>query len=203
MQVDGGEGGGEGEGGGGGSAAARKLVRELVRRAVADWAAGKGEKPAGLAAKAAGTIPGELARYAFDERRPDGKFASTLADDRPATSPADNTLVPGKEGHAIRLTGDHAVTTPVGNFRRSHPFTVSLWLQAPPRHDRAVVFHRSRAWTDAASRGYELLVAEGHLRWSLVHFWPGDAVSVRAAEPLPVGAAPPPARPAARTDSPA
>ncbi len=157
-----------------------------VRRAVADWAAGKGEKPAGLAAQAVGTIPGELARYAFDERRPDGKFASTLADDRPATSPADNTLVPGKEGQAIRLTGDHAVTTPVGNFRRSHPFTVSLWLQAAARYDRAVVFHRSRAWTDAASRGYELLVAEGHLRWSLVHFWPGDAVSVRAAEPLPV-----------------
>ena len=158
-----------------------------VRRAVADWAAGKGEQPAGLAAEAAGTIPGELARYAFDERRPDGTFASALADDRPASSPADNTLVPGHEGQAVCLTGDHAVTTTVGNFRRSHPFTVSLWLQAPTRFDRAVVFHRSRAWTDAASRGYELLVAEGHLRWSLIHFWPGDAVSVRSAEPLPVG----------------
>ncbi|MFM7136275.1 MAG: DUF1549 domain-containing protein, partial [Planctomycetota bacterium] len=169
-------------------AAALLADREAtVQRAVADWAAGKGEKPAGLAAKAIGTIPGELARYAFDERRPDGTFASTLADDRPASSPADNTLVPGKLGQAIRLTGDHAVTTPVGNFRRSHPFTVSLWLQAPTRFDRAVVFHRSRAWTDAASRGYELLVAEGHLRWSLIHFWPGDAVSVRTAEPLPVG----------------
>ena len=158
-----------------------------VRRAVADWAAGKGEQPAGLAAEAAGTIPGELARYGFDERRPDGTFASALADDRPASSPADNTLVPGHEGQAVCLTGDHAVTTTVGNFRRSHPFTVSLWLQAPTRFDRAVVFHRSRAWTDAASRGYELLVAEGHLRWSLIHFWPGDAVSVRSAEPLPVG----------------
>ena len=171
-----------------GEAAAMLAEREAtVRRAVADWAAGKGEKPAAIAAEAAGTIPGELARYAFDERRPDGQFASATADDRPASSPADNTLAPGKVGQAIRLTGDHAVTTPVGNFRRSHPFTVSLWLQAPTRYDRAVVFHRSRAWTDAASRGYELLVAEGRLRWSLVHFWPGDAVSVRAAEPLPVG----------------
>jgi hypothetical protein len=158
-----------------------------VRRTVAAWAAGKGEKPAGLAAQAAGTIPGELVRYGFDERRPDGTFASATADDRPASSPTDNTLVPGQAGQAIRLTGDHPVTTPVGNFRRSQPFTVSLWLQAPTRHERAVVFHRSRAWTDAGSRGYELLVADGHLRWSLVHFWPGDAVSVRAAEPLPVG----------------
>jgi hypothetical protein len=32
-----------------------------------------------------------------------------------------------------------------------------------------------------------LLVADGHLRWSLIHFWPGDAASVRSAEPLPVG----------------
>ena len=46
-----------------------------------DWAAGKGEKPAGLAAEAAGTIPSELARYAFDERRPDGKFANLILDD--------------------------------------------------------------------------------------------------------------------------
>jgi hypothetical protein len=120
---------------------------------VAAWAAGKGEKPAGLAAQAAGTIPGELVRYGFDERRPDGTFASATADDRPASSPTDNTLVPGQAGQAIRLTGDHPVTTPVGNFRRSQPFTVSLWLQAPTRYERAVVFHRSRAWTDAGSRG--------------------------------------------------
>ncbi|NBW97418.1 MAG: DUF1553 domain-containing protein, partial [Planctomycetia bacterium] len=32
-----------------------------------------------------------------------------------------------------------------------------------------------------------LLVDEGHLRWSLIHFWPGDAASVRCAEPLPAG----------------
>jgi hypothetical protein len=30
-------------------------------------------------------------------------------------------------------------------------------------------------------------VDEGHLRWSLIHFWPGDAASVRCREPLPVG----------------
>ena len=112
--------------------------------------------------------------------------------DHSATSPRENVLVDGRlsaDGHAgkaLRLTGDHPVQTPVGNFRRSEPFTVSLWLKAPTRYERAVVFHRSQAWTDAASRGYELLVVEGHLQWSLIHFWPGDAVSVRAAEPLPV-----------------
>jgi hypothetical protein len=170
------------------AAAELKAAEDAARRSLADWLAGKAPRPAGLAGETAGTISGELVRYAFDERLPDGKFASSLADDRPATSPADNTLAPGHAGQAIRLTGDHPVNTPVGNFRRSQPFTVSLWLRAPTRYERAVVFHRSRAWTDAASRGYELLVAEGHLRWSLVHFWPGDAVSVRMREPLPTEA---------------
>jgi hypothetical protein len=96
-------------------------------------------------------------------------------------------LVAGRSGQAVKLTGDHPVQTPVGNFRRSEPFSVSLWLQVPTRYERAVVFHRSKAWTDAASRGYELLVDEGHLRWSLIHFWPGDAASVRMTEPLPTG----------------
>jgi len=52
--------------------------------------------------------------------------------------------------------------------------------------DRAVVFHRSRAWTDAASRGYELLIEDGRLKWSLIHFWPGNAASISARSVLPV-----------------
>jgi mono/diheme cytochrome c family protein len=170
-----------------GEAAAELAIAEgAARKAVADWIAGKATKPIALDA-AGGTIPGEVVRYSFDARGNDGKFASSLGNREPATSPEEITLADGKFGQAIRLTGDHPVATPVGNFRKSHPFTVSLWLKAPDVKERAVVFHRSKAWTDAGSRGYELLIADGHLRWSLVHFWPGDAASVRCAEPLPVG----------------
>ncbi len=158
-----------------------------ARRSIADWLAGTGPQPSGLAAGVDRSMPGEIVHYSFDERRNDGTFANTIADTLPATSPPDNTLVAGRAGQAVKLTGDHPVHTPVGNFRRSHPFTVSLWLQAPSPYGRAVVFHRSRAWTDAASRGYELLVDQGHLQWSLIHFWPGDAASVRMKEPLPLG----------------
>jgi len=49
------------------------------------------------------------------------------------------------------------------------------------------VFHRSRAWTDAASRGYELLIEDGRLKWSLIHFWPGNAASIAAETPLTPG----------------
>jgi len=103
------------------------------------------------------------------------------------TAPKGTTLVDGVAGRAIRIGGDDEVGVGVGNFNLWEPFTVSLWLRVPDVKDRAVVFHRSRAWTDAASRGYELLIDEGHLQWSLIHFWPGDAISVRANVPLEVG----------------
>jgi len=161
-----------------------------ARETVAAWIAGTAPLPDAFAA-AGGMIPGELVRYAFDGRAADGRFADALGSQAAATSPADNTVVSDSRGGApctaLQLTGDHPVTTPVGNFRRSEPFTVAAWIKPATRHDRAVIFHRSKAWTDAASRGYELLVADGHLRWSLIHFWPGDAASVVCAEPLPVG----------------
>ncbi len=59
-------------------------------------------------------------------------------------------------------------------------------MKTPDVKDRAVVFHRSAAWTDAGSRGYELLIEDGRLKWSLIHFWPGNAISIAAKKPLPL-----------------
>ena len=98
----------------------------------------------------------------------------------------ENQLVAGKLGKAILFTGDDSVDTPVGNFNRHDPFSVSLWMQVPDVKDRAVVFHRSQAWTDAGSRGYELLIEEGKLKWSLIHFWPGNAISIRTHASVPI-----------------
>lgn len=103
------------------------------------------------------------------------------------TPPAGTTSVPGVAGRAVRIGGDDAVNVGVGNFNRWDPFTVSLWMQVSDLKERAVVFHRSRAWTDAASRGYELLIDAGHLQASLIHFWPGNAISVRTVRPLTLG----------------
>ena len=61
------------------------------------------------------------------------------------------------------------------------PFSIALWMKIPKKLERAVVFHRSRAWTDAASRGYQLLIEDGKLSASLIHFWPGNAIGVRTA----------------------
>ena len=64
---------------------------------------------------------------------------------------------------------------------------MALWLQTPDVKERAVILHRSRSWTDAGSRGYQLLIEEGRLSASLIHFWPGNAMRVRTQAPIPVG----------------
>ncbi|MFM8414505.1 MAG: DUF1549 domain-containing protein [Planctomycetota bacterium] len=162
----------------------------VARATVADWLAGKTPMLPALEA-AGGMIPHEIVRYSFEGRGPDGKFPNLLGSRESAISPDENVVVDDERGgrpcKAVRLTGDHPVATPIGNFHRSQPFTVAAWVKPAVKHERAVIFHRSQAWTDAGSRGYELLVDEGHLRWSLIHFWPGDAASVRCVEPLPVG----------------
>ena len=140
-------------------------------------------KPAAAPAKPAEAVPSE------EKPAEPARFANALAPDDYASTPKENASVPGRPGagQALRLSGDDAVKTKVGNFHRHDPFTISLWLQTPDVKDRAVVLHRSRAWTDAGSRGYELLLEDGRPKWSLIHFWPGDAISIRAVDPLPVG----------------
>ncbi len=96
-----------------------------------------------------------------------------------------NRAVEGIVGMAAELTGDDGIGTDAGNFRRQEPFSIALWIKTPDVKERAVIFHRSRAWTDAGSRGYQLLLEDGRLSWSLIHFWPGNAVRIRALEPVP------------------
>lgn len=97
-----------------------------------------------------------------------------------------NSAILGPKEQAVQLTGDDAINLKTGNFLRHQPFSVDLWMKTPDEKERAVIFHRSRAWTDAGSRGYELLLENGRLKWSLIHFWPGNAISVKATDAFPV-----------------
>ncbi|MFT5190699.1 MAG: hypothetical protein ACI9DF_005387 [Verrucomicrobiales bacterium] len=156
----------------------KKLESDIL---VAETKAVSGEKITVAA------LSGAVAHFSFDERV-DGKFPNAVNVESTATSSGANTLVDGKLGKALKLTGDDAVNLPLGNFTRNQSFSVSWWMQMPDVKERAVVFHRSRAWTDAASRGYEVLLEDGRLTWSLIHFWPGNAISIKTAEPLETGA---------------
>jgi len=132
-----------------------------------------------------GLSKNEIGRFSFDEKKGD-KLENTSNQDKPALLRGENKVVPGRFNNAIEFSGDDPVDLPIGNFSRNDPFSVSLWLKTPDEKERAVVFHRSRAWTDAASRGYELLIEEGRLKWSLIHFWPGNAISIATREKMPV-----------------
>ena len=97
-------------------------------------------------------------------------------------------VVPGKVGNGLKLSGENNVNFKLGSdFTRNDPFSISLWMQTPDHKDRAVVFHRSRAWTDAGSRGYQLLIEDGKLSASLIHFWPGNAIRIRTQAPMAIG----------------
>ena len=176
-------------------AAAEGKLSELRQRVLDAEAALQGERAAGterFSGWLVGVVPGELAllsgeqaRFGFDGQQ-GGQLANSVRADQPALLRGENRLVSGRVGEAVQFSGDDPVDLPLGNFDRHQPFSVSLWLKAPDVIARAVVMHRSRAWTDAASRGYELLIEDGRLKWSLIHFWPGNAASVAVRQPLRV-----------------
>ncbi len=106
---------------------------------------------------------------------------------KPGQVVEDPELVEGRAGKALKLSGENNIKLPLGNFDRFEPFSIGLWIQTPDRKDRAVILHRSRAWTDAGSRGYELLIEDGKLSAHLVHFWPGNAIGITTQADLPTG----------------
>jgi len=162
-------------------AAASTALEKRSIAAAADFAAWQTANPTPLA------LPAPIAAFPFDELK-DGAYPNATPKGEAAKTTPNNKLVPGKNGQAVQLTGDDAVTLPVGNFARDDAFSVSLWMQSPDHKERAVVVSRSKAWTDAASRGYELLLDEGRLCAALVHYEPGNAIRVRAKEEFPSGA---------------
>jgi hypothetical protein len=151
-------------------------VREAAKTDFDRWL--KGDLPDAF-------IPGLLAHVSFDEDKP-GPHTNAADEKILAKSGGSNTTVKGKHGKGLKLSGDDAVTIETGAFGRDDAFSISLWMQTPEDKERAVIFHRSRAWTDSGSQGYQLLLEDGKLSASLIHFWPGNAIRIRSREKLPL-----------------
>jgi len=115
-----------------------------------------------------------------------GHVANRAQPKKPGRAAESPELVEGRVGNAMRFSGENNVTLPLGNFDRFEPFSLSLWIKTPDYKDRAVILHRSMAWTDAGSRGYQLLIEDGKLSAGLIHFWPGNAIGIRTREPVPL-----------------
>jgi hypothetical protein len=151
-----------------------RLLESSMENSFAEWL---------LSPKESLPLPAETARFTFDG----SKVVDELNPQKTVAVAGDNKLVPGRSGQAVQFSGDDRMDLPAGNFNRSDRFTISLWIQTPDKKERAVVLHRSKAWTDAASRGFELLIEDNKLKWSLIRFWPGDAASIQSTHALKTG----------------
>jgi hypothetical protein len=150
--------------------------------------------------------PQPIAHFAFDtvasNTTPDSVTTNVaklvdepkLVDGAPSTGSAGRDtarqradLEIGARNQALQFSGDNQVVCKsVRNFSRTDEFTFSLRLKPTEKQDRAVVLHQSRAWADSGSRGFELTLDHGKPFFGLIHFWPGNAMSVRATRALPL-----------------
>lgn len=105
----------------------------------------------------------------------------------------------GRVGNATKFNGDDAVAFPLNRAHpteegktiqvqlgRETPFSFSLWVKPDHHAPRVVVAHTSVAAEDAAFRGMQLVLEQGKPQFSLIHFWPGDALRVEATQSIPV-----------------
>ena len=116
------------------------------------------------------------------------KTPNTANPGKPGRVDLEPKPIAGAIGGALVFSGENSVTSrAVPVFERVDPFSLALWVNAPAHVTHTVLLHRCKAESDAASRGYELLLEDGRPTFSLVHFWPGNAVRVMTKEPLPTG----------------
>jgi hypothetical protein len=107
--------------------------------------------------------------YGFDEVKDSGDYRS----------------IEGRTGKAIEFGGDDQfVCKDAPELTRVTPFSISLWVRPGPFGPRQIVFHQSRAAEDSAFRGVSLTIENGHPTFSLVHFWPGNAIQIRSRDPI-------------------
>ena len=129
--------------------------------------------------------PGRVARFSFDA---DGGM--TNEDDEKqkiGSGKGHENVEGGLSGKCMKYDGDTATNLgKLGPYARHLPFSISLAINVPVQHERALIVHRSRAWTDSASNGYELLMNEGSLEFALVHFSPGNEIRIRTKKKVEV-----------------
>jgi hypothetical protein len=151
-------------------------VRESARGAFSEWLKSNHPVP---------TVQGLVAVFPF-EQITDKKSTNSVDPSKPAHAHEDPKLVAGKLGQAMELDGENGFTFPgIGNFTRTDPFSIALWVQTASHAERQLVLHHSKAPADAGSRGYELLLENGCITVGLHHQWPGNSIKVRSKAAIP------------------
>ncbi len=127
--------------------------------------------------------PDLAALFHFDENS--GDCLKNEIDPKKPAETGGNTLAPGKSGNGILADGDNLTKLPdLGIAHADQPFSLSLWLKPAQVHERAVVFANSSSF-DLPFSGYELLLEDNRLTWTLHRELPGCAASVSSKTKIP------------------
>ena len=129
-------------------------------------------------------LAGLIGLYTFDQIV-SNRVANALGTNGPGKLSESPKSVPGKFGQALLFNGENSVIIEkLADFKRTDPFSFSLWLKIPDEGDEIVVLHHQQAGSDAGYQGYQLVLENGKVSFALVHFWPGNAIKLRAKEKL-------------------
>jgi Protein of unknown function (DUF1553)/Protein of unknown function (DUF1549)/Concanavalin A-like lectin/glucanases superfamily/Planctomycete cytochrome C len=127
--------------------------------------------------------PDQVGLFHLDETS--GTALKNEIDEKKPGETAGNPLVPGKLGNALLSDGDNLTKLPdLGITHADQPFSVSLWLKPAAIHERAVVFTNSSSF-DLPFSGYELMLEDNHLTWTLERELPGCAASISSKTKIP------------------
>lgn len=88
---------------------------------------------------------------------------------------------------ALQLDGERGVTTHgIEPFDRWLPMSVVVTFRETRRSPlRSLIAHHTRG-TDCGYNGWDLTIEDGHLESRMARVWPGNAISVRTTQPIPV-----------------
>ncbi len=109
------------------------------------------------------------------------------ADPKKPAKTGGNKLAPGKIGNGILANGDSLTSLPDFGVKHSdQALSISLWIKPGEDHKRAVVFSNTSSF-DVPFSGYEMLIEEGRLTWTLARELPGCGASITTNNPIPTG----------------
>jgi hypothetical protein len=129
-------------------------------------------------------VRGLIGHYSFDTLT-NNQSPNLAGTNHPASLSDAPKPVAGRFGQALQFDGENSVRIDkFADFRRSDPFSFSLWLNIAEELPEIVVLHHQQAGSDAGYQGCQLVLEDGHASFALIHFWPGNALKVRTREKL-------------------
>lgn len=142
------------------------------------WLAQAGAEP-----RQALEVPDQTAHITFEEELFENEKRTSGSNDiKPAKH---SQRVPGVVGQAVHFDGDHGVVfTELFHIDRWDAFSLDFWIRDTARNPLpVVVLHRSRGM-DVGYNGFDVTLTDGIVDVRLYRDWPGNAIGIRALEPI-------------------